>query len=268
MTDQEPITKKTIFFLRRSSKTADLIKNPLTSFFLVIAVFFLSQIIGSLVISIYPVIKGWTSLQANNWLNNSVLAQFFYVLIAESINLAAIYIYFKLRKIKFSVIGLRKPKISDIYYSLIVVPIYYGSYFLIITLVTSLYSGFNVNQSQQIGFNNVHGTTQLTLTFISLVILPPITEEIMLRGVIYSSLKSKLPTFFAVILTSLLFASAHLPEGGKSGLFWIGAVDTFTLSLVLIYLREKTNGIYSSIILHAFKNGVAFYFLFLSTGVR
>ena len=259
---------KTNLFFRKSNKTEDQLPNPWISFFFVIIMFFLSQIIGGIIISIYPELKGWNSVKADNWLNNSVLAQFFYVLIAESINLIAIYLFLKRQKVKLSAIGLRKPKLSDIYYGLIVIPIYYGGYFLAITLLTSLYSGFNVNQTQQIGFNNVHGLTQLILTFISLVILPPITEEIMVRGMIYSSLKTKLPTFFAVILTSVLFASAHLPEGGKSGLLWIGAVDTFTLSLVLIYLREKTSGLYSSMILHAVKNGVAFYILFLATNTR
>ena len=39
-------------------------------------------------------------------------------------------------------------------------------------------------------------------------------------------------------------------------------LDTFILSLVLIYLREKTGGLWASITLHAFKNGVAFVALF------
>jgi membrane protease YdiL (CAAX protease family) len=67
----------------------------------------------------------------------------------------------------------------------------------------------------------------------------------------------------AVILTSLIFASAHLPEGGAAGLLYIAALDTFILSLVLIYLREKTGGLWASITLHAIKNGIAFVALFV-----
>ena len=84
----------------------------------------------------------------------------------------------------------------------------------------------------------------------------------MVRGFLYSSFKKGLPTAAAVIVTSAIFASAHLPEGGGGGLLWIAAVDTFILSLVLIYLREKTGALWASMTLHALKNGVAFVALF------
>ncbi len=85
----------------------------------------------------------------------------------------------------------------------------------------------------------------------------------MVRGFLYSTLKKAMPLFGAVVLTSAIFASAHLPEGGAAGPLWIGALDTFVLSLFLIYLREKTNGLWASMTLHAVKNGVAFVALFV-----
>ena len=72
-----------------------------------------------------------------------------------------------------------------------------------------------------------------------------------------------MPQIAAAIVTSLIFASAHLPEG-VGGLLWVGFIDTFILSMVLVYLREKTNGLYSGMMLHALKNGVAFYVLYLA----
>lgn len=88
----------------------------------------------------------------------------------------------------------------------------------------------------------------------------------MVRGFLYTTLKKALKPIWAVLLTSALFAAAHLSEGGSSGLLWIGALDTFVLSLVLIYLREKTGGLWASITLHAIKNGIAFVTLFLLHG--
>ncbi len=234
----------------------------------ILIVFFLSQIIAGFLVSLYPVLRSWNQATANNWLNNSVFAQFIYILLAELINILAIWYYLKLRKIKISAIGLRRPKISDLYYGLLGIPIYYAGFLIAISLLTKFWTGFNVNQAQHIGFNNVHGVAQLIITFISLVILPPIAEEIMVRGFLYSNFKKILPIFFAAIMTSVFFAAAHLPEGGASGLLWVGAVDTFVLSLVLVYLREKTGGLYSSMILHAIKNGVAFYLLFLAVSTR
>ncbi len=246
-------------------ESTDSIKKPILLVFLTILVFFLSQIIAVVILVIFKQIFGnhEGSSQINNWITSSIYAQFFYVLIAETINLLFVFLYFKKFKIKFSSIGIRSVKLSDLFYALIIFPIYYGSYFLVVLFVTFFYKGLNVNQVQQIGFNHVSGILEITLSFIALVVLPPITEEILVRGVIYSSLKQKISPLLSVLLTSALFASAHLPEGGKSGLLWIGAIDTFVLSVFLIFLREKTNGLISSMILHALKNGVAFYYLFL-----
>jgi membrane protease YdiL (CAAX protease family) len=143
------------------------------------------------------------------------------------------------------------------------VPFYFVLYLLSVGLISHFVPGLNVNQQQQIGFNNVHGAAPLVMTFISLVVLPPLAEEIMVRGFLYSSLKKALPTASAVIVTSALFASAHLPEGGAAGPLYIAALDTFVLSLVLIYLREKTGSLWASITLHAIKNGIAFVALFV-----
>ena len=106
------------------------------------------------------------------------------------------------------------------------------------------------DQKQQLGFDNVYGLLALTLTFISLVILPPMTEEIMVRGFLYSSLKKGLPVIAAVIVTS--YYLRRTPTGGRgAGPLYIAALDTFVLSLVLIYLREKTDGLWAPITLHA-----------------
>ena len=85
----------------------------------------------------------------------------------------------------------------------------------------------------------------------------------MARGLLYSSLKKAMPIAGAAVITSLIFAAAHLPEGGAAGPLYVAAIDTFILSLVLVYLREKTGSLWSSITLHSFKNGVAFVLLFV-----
>jgi membrane protease YdiL (CAAX protease family) len=214
-------------------------------------------------VSIYPFVHHWTNTEANTWLNNSINAQFFYVLAAETFTLGAIYLFLKKYNVSFRAIGLRRPRWSDPVYGLLAVPLYYVLYLLSVGIVSHFVPSLNVNQQQEIGFTNVHGLAELTLTFISLVILPPITEEIMVRGFLYSSFKKAIPTIGAVIVTSAIFASAHLPEGGAAGPLWIAALDTFVLSLVLILLREKTGSLWSSMTLHAIKNGIAFMALFV-----
>lgn len=237
--------------------------SPWLGVIVVVAVYFLSQIIGSLLISIYPLVKHWTASHAEDWLNNSVLAQFVYVLIAEAATIGAVAWFVRRYRQRLEVIGLKKPHWRDAGYGLVAVPFYYALYLLAVSIIGAFWHGLNVNQTQQIGFTSVHGAVQLVLTFISLVVLPPLAEEIMVRGLLFSSLKKALRLWSAIFVTSLIFGSAHLAEGGAAGPLWIGFIDTFVLSVVLCYLREKTGSLWAGITLHALKNGIAFVALFI-----
>lgn len=231
--------------------------------FYALFVFYAAQIASALLVSIYPWTHHWTEVQSRAWLSNSINAQFVYFLIAETLTVVAIVYFLKRYKLGLDAIGLKKPKWSDPLYGLSAVPLYLVSYFISVALLLHFVPSLNINQVQQIGFDGASGWLPLTLTFISLVILPPITEEIMVRGFLYSTLKKVMPTIGAVLVTSAIFAAAHLPEGGASGPLYIAAVDTFILSLVLIYLREITGSLWAGITLHAIKNGYAFILLFV-----
>lgn len=237
--------------------------NPWLGVIFVVVVYYVAEILAGLVLAIYPGLRHWSHDRALSWLTNSTIAQFFYLLLASGAILASIHAFLKRYGCTFKTIGLRKPRWSDPLYALIVVPVYYLLYLIAVGLVTHFVPSFNADQQQQVGFNDVHGALPLILAFVSLVVLPPLTEEIMVRGFLYSSLKKGMKIVPAVILTSLIFASAHLPEGGAAGPLYIAALDTFILSLVLIYLREKTGGLWASITLHAIKNGIAFVALFV-----
>lgn len=227
-------------------------------------IYFISQYAAGLILSLYAVIHGWNTAQANNWLTNSVTAQFFYILLFESFTIGLLYALLKHYKKSLSSLGLKHPRLRDPLIGLVAFPVYLIIYVIVLGIVTHLIHGLNVNQAQNIGFGSVHGAYQLTLTFISLVILPPIAEELLFRGFLYEGLKKAMPVVYAGVLTSVLFAMAHLPEG-SSGLFWIGALDIFILSLALVYLKQKTKSLIPGMFLHAIKNLVAFISLFLLT---
>ncbi len=257
--------------MKKSSKKKDSDKveisainwNPWLGVVFIILVFYVSQLIAGLGISIYPLMEGWSNSQTNEWLRNSVGAQFIYILLAETLAITALWRFLKLFRSNFAAIGLVKPRWKDIGYGLMAVPVYYVLYLIIVTIVSLLVPSFKIDQAQQIGFENVQGALPLIITFVSLVVIPPIAEEIMARGFLYSSLKKAMRIIPAALLTSALFAMAHLPMGGDAGPLYVAAVDTFILSLVLVYLREKTGGLAASMTLHAFKNGVAFMALFV-----
>lgn len=236
-------------------------RDPLTSILAVIAVFFFSQLIAGILISLYPSLKSWTADESTTWLENSVYAQFAYILIAESL---AIWLVLKLlerAKIARTRIGLIRPQLRDAGRALLGYGIYFVAYIIIILVATQYSDLINVDQKQQIGFDNAAGVG-LIAVFLSLVILPPIAEEIMFRGFLFTSLRAKFRFRYAVIFTSILFGVAHLQFGSGAPLLWVAAIDTFVLSCVLCYLREKSGSLWPGILLHALKNGIAFVALF------
>jgi membrane protease YdiL (CAAX protease family) len=233
------------------------------SIFYVLVAFFGSQIIAGVVLLRYGMGRGWTSQQIDSWLNTSVPAQFFFVAMSEVLLLLIIYLGLRLLNWSWQTIGLKRPSAKQLLLGVVATVPYYVLYILIVVVVSQFVPSLNVDQKQDVGFNDVSGHLALILTFVSLVVLPPLAEEITMRGFLYTGLRKWMPRIGAALVVSALFGAAHLAEGGDAGPLWIGAIDTFTLSLVLVYLREKTGNLWAGIVLHACKNGLAFVLLYI-----
>ncbi len=236
-------------------------RDPITSVLLVLGVFLVSQVAAGILISLYPSLKNWTADQGSNWLETSVIAQFIYIFLAELFAIWMIAVLLKRVRVTLARIGLVRPKAMNIIHAFAGYAVYFAGYIVIIMIASRLSTLIDVDQTQKIGFEGAYGA-QLWLVFVSLVVLPPIGEEIMFRGFLFSSLRQKYHFVVAAIVTSILFGVAHLQFGSGAPLLWVAAIDTFVLSMVLCYLREKTNSIWPSILLHAIKNAVAFVALF------
>jgi len=126
---------------------------------------------------------------------------------------------------------------------------------VLVLIATHILPGFDVNQTQNVGFSGLSQRYEYILAFVTLVLIAPLAEEILFRGYLFGKLKKYVPVWAAVLVTSLLFGAAH----GN----WNVIIDTFALSVVLCVLRELTGNIWSSILLHMVKNGIAFYILFI-----
>lgn len=237
--------------------------KPWLGVLFVIVLFFGAQFLVGALVSFYPLLQGWSESETTAWLEDSTAAQFSFIVAVEAVMLGCIYWFLRSYKTNWSAIGLRRPKISDVFYGIAGFLPYFVLYLIAVSVASALIPGLDVDQEQQIGFDNVSGAVQLAMAFVCLVVLPPLVEEIMVRGLLYSSLKKAMPIIGAAVATSLIFAAAHLPAGGPAGPLYIAAIDTFVLSLVLIFLREKTGGLWASITLHAIKNGIAFVTLFV-----
>jgi membrane protease YdiL (CAAX protease family) len=93
--------------------------------------------------------------------------------------------------------------------------------------------------------------------------MPAIVEEILVRGFLYSGLLKKLSVVSAALIASGIFALAHLQFLSGQPLVFIAAIDTFVLSLALIWLRQKTGNIWPGVVVHMLKNSLAFVSIFI-----
>lgn len=85
---------------------------------------------------------------------------------------------------------------------------------------------------------------------IRIVILAPVVEELIFRGVIMSGFSRIYHPVFAIFFSALLFALFHLNP-------WQFAA-TFTLGLILGWIRIRTGSVLACIAGHAIHNGLIF----------
>ncbi|HEX5395327.1 MAG TPA: type II CAAX endopeptidase family protein [Candidatus Saccharimonadales bacterium] len=222
-------------------------------------IFFISQFAAALVVSAGLVVFKSTA-SISDLLDQSAPTQFFYVLAAEGIVIAiTLLVVTKWRHLRLSAIGLgRLPKWNDLSHALVGAAAFYGLLIVTSVLLSFLLPSLNTEEAQDVGFNALNSSLDSMLAFIALVILPPIGEEILMRGYLFSGLRSRMTFVSAGLFTSLLFGLAHLGTGATDSALWIAGIDTFLLSLVLVYLRETTGALYAPMLVHAANNLIAF----------
>lgn len=235
--------------------------SPLATILIAVGIFLSSQLFASILISIFPLLKGWSDEQANTWLESNVWVTFSFIAIVEILTLGILYFFIKRRGASFKTLGINKPRLKHIVYALAGFAVYFVAYIVGILIIEMLLPQLDLDQKQEIGFDtNTRGLSLIPI-FVSLVVLVPVTEEIIVRGFLFGGLRTKLPFVSAAVVASAMFAAAHLGEA-SNGLLWVAAIDTFILSLVLCYLREKTESLWPSIYVHMIKNSLAFIVLF------
>lgn len=81
------------------------------------------------------------------------------------------------------------------------------------------------------------------------VILAPLAEELLFRGITMKKAQKIMPFMAANVLQALLFGIYHMN--------WIQGVYAFVLGLILGFTAEYFHSVWASILLHAFVNGFA-----------
>jgi len=115
--------------------------------------------------------------------------------------------------------------------------------------VDSLWPSFEAEQEQDIGLGSISGPWQYLGAFVLLVVVAPISEELIFRGVLFAGWRSK-GFVVAAIVSSTFFGLAHWQPNV--------VLATAVLGWILAYLYEKTGSLWAPIGLHAAKNALAF----------
>jgi membrane protease YdiL (CAAX protease family) len=252
-----------IVFTRKKSEDAKFAWTPLEAIAITLLIFFGGQLIAGFLAYVAAILSGKSDIAAANWLSEDALGQFLFIILNAIISVILLLAFLKRRSSSLKTIGFkRRPQWKDIAYAVLALIAYFAAYIAIVTLVKNIIPALDIEQEQKVGFESI-SRDQLPIVFISLVLIPPFLEETLVRGFLYTGLKKGMHRFGAVFITSILFAVAHLQFGSGAPLLWIAAIDTFVLSLFLIYLKDKTDSLWAPILLHMLKNFIAFMALFV-----
>lgn len=234
---------------------------PIKIIALGLGVFFLSQLLAVLILGlIVGLVAGESGL--DSILNGSVAGGLALILLTEALTILFVYKLIGSSREGFRKIGLIRPKLKDIPIALGGFLAFYAILIVVSLILYSLIPSIDTDQKQDLGFENATSALALLIAFFSLVILPPIGEEILTRGYMFSGLRARLKFWPSAIIVSGLFGIAHLQLGNGEPPLWAAAVNTTVLSMVLVYLREKTGSLWPAIYVHAMNNAVAYVYLF------
>ena len=236
-----------------ATKTPPKIWGPRAAIFVSLAAYVASQLILILPIGVISYLKPGENI--DTLISSSSWVQFVLAIFSALGLLLVLWLFLRSRRQGFVALGFRWPKISDFGWLAFSVLIYVVLLTIGMMLASNI-PGFDAEQQQDIGYQG-GAPLELIIAFFGLVVLPPLAEEMLFRGFMYRGLASRWPKIIAAVVTSLLFALVHFQ--------WNVGVDVFILSMVLIFLYEKTKNLWMCVFLHALKNGLAFIMLFFIT---
>ena len=94
--------------------------------------------------------------------------------------------------------------------------------------------------------NEMFNSSGIIPAVLTAVILAPVLEEIIFRGLIFNKLNSKLSTTAAIIISALIFGIYHMNI--------VQGLNAFVLGIVFAYIYSKTYNLWICIIAHFVNN--------------
>jgi len=175
--------------------------------------------------------------------------------LSKCIVLAILYIHYRKEKNIAKELKFNKIRAQDVFYIIL-----FG---IVLTTVVSIIREpiLGLTQISMEVSSETESNLTLILGIVSMIIIAPIIEEIVFRGIIFNHLKRNYSILSAIIVQAMIFAVAHgnISQG----------LSAFLLGIILVLAYMCYNSIFASIILHIIFNllgGVGLQELFGITG--
>jgi membrane protease YdiL (CAAX protease family) len=94
------------------------------------------------------------------------------------------------------------------------------------------------------------------------ITLAPLLEELFFRGMLYPVLRRSVGVGLAILLTAIAFAFIH---GAQLGYAWAPLLSIFVVGIVFTVVREKTNSVAASFLMHCGYNLALFATLWVGS---
>ncbi len=119
--------------------------------------------------------------------------------------------------------------------------------------VLQLQSWFPASDSLQTSISQALNSEPwaVVLVFISVIIIAPIGEEYLFRGILFDSLNKQWSLLTATLLSSIIFTLFHLFEYHQ---YWVAWFAVFCLAVMLAILRHTSQSMLNPIAMHATYN--------------
>ena len=164
-------------------------------------------------------------------------------LISDLAVLVILTVFFLVRKKKpLAEAGLVRTEPACVGAACAAAPLLYAAVTLVMSLLPEAWLESYIDASAALTQDDV-------FTILATVVLAPITEEVIFRGLIFSRLERAMPGWLAAVLSALAFGLCH----GQP--VWMAYA--FVLGLVFAFLRLRTGSILPSMLAHFIFNGIS-----------
>ncbi|MDQ4094831.1 MAG: CPBP family intramembrane metalloprotease [Actinomycetota bacterium] len=172
-----------------------------------------------------------------------------YVLLYGSVALMLWALVLKRRRVSRQDVGLGGVRPGPI---ALMIPLTFGVLIMnyIVAVLTTVIFGRVPTAEDQLGVRLQTLTAfDFVCLFIVVVIIAPILEEIVFRGLLYRAIRARIGVASATVITALAFSAMHFQP------LLLGVL--FAFGVVLALVAEWSDSLYPPIVLHALNNSVA-----------